>query len=431
MHTSSLFFKRMLPVGLALGTAWAARGQIGHEYGATWAAAIGILTVIALSGRKDWYDRLPVIVVLGAIAWGAGGMISYGQIVGYGHAADYLNVSYGLLMLVIIGALYGFLGGGITALALSTSPEHKVDWATLFTQMFAGGYLFWGIFIFQLEWFMTPPRSELWAGCMGAALALGWYMYRNGYTYALRTAFFSALGAGFGFGFGNFLQRMGHTSGIRFNWWNVMEYSIGFFGGLGMAYGIFSVNRWPKTIAPVKTSNIIAWVFLIILLPVINLIEGVNTKTMMSTGESIHTADPAAFAFNWQVIMWVMSALFMLVLTFYYKPSLQEASKQKKAMWLTLFYMIWYIIISNVISAIWLTPKFSSQHLYWVNLVVLWLLLRNNNPGSLTGAGSSISTRWTYAVAKWWAAVLLSILLLSYIAISIGHVHPNAQIRFE
>ena len=431
MYTSSLFFKRMLPVGLALGTAWAARGQIGHEYGATWAAAIGILTVIALSGRKDWYDRLPVIVVLGAIAWGAGGMISYGKIVGYGHAADYLNVSYGLLMLVIIGALYGFLGGGITALALSTTPEHKVDWAAVFTQMFAGGYLFWGVFIFQLEWFMTPPRSELWAACMGAALALGWYMYRNGYGYALRIAFFSALGAGFGFGFGNFLQRMGHTSGIKFNWWNVMEYSIGFFGGLGMAYGIFSVNKWPKTVAPGKTSNTIAWIFLIILLPVINLMEGVNTKTMMSTGEGIHTADPAAFAFNWQVIMWVMSALFMLALTYYYKPALQEASTQKKVVWLTLFYMIWYIIISNVISAIWLTPKFSSQHLYWVNLVVLWLLLRKNTPDALTGEESSIPAHWPYVVLKWWAAVLLCILLLSYIAISIGHVHPNAQIRFE
>ena len=431
MHTSSLFFKRMLPVGLALGTAWAARGQIGHEYGATWAAAIGILTVIALSGRKDWYDRLPVIVVLGAIAWGAGGMISYGKIVGYGHAADYLNVSYGLLMLVIIGALYGFLGGGITALALSASPEHKVDWATVFTQMFAGGYLFWGVFIFQLEWLMTPPRSELWAACMGAALALGWYMYRNGYSYALRTAFFSALGAGFGFGFGNFLQRMGHTSGIKFNWWNVMEYSIGFFGGLGMAYGIFSVNKWPKTVAPGKASNTIAWVFLIILLPVINLMEGVNTKTMMSTGEGIHTADPAAFAFNWQVIMWVMSALFMLALTYYYKPALQEASTQKKVVRLTLFYMIWYIIISNVISAIWLTPKFSSQHLYWVNLVVLWLLLRKSAADPVIETGNSISIRWPYTVLKWWAAVLLCILLLSYIAISIGHVHPHAQIRFE
>lgn len=421
----------MLPVGLALGTAWAARGQIGHEYGATWAAAIGILTVIALSGRKDWLERLPVIVVLGAVAWGAGGMISYGKIVGYGHAADYLNVSYGLLMLVIIGALYGFMGGGITALALSTTPEHKVDWAAVFTQMFAGGYLFWGIFIFQLEWFMTPPRSELWAACMGAALALGWYMYRNGYTYALRTAFFSALGAGFGFGFGNFLQRMGHTSGIRFNWWNVMEYSIGFFGGLGMAYGIFSVNRWPKTIAPVRTSNLVAWIFLIALLPVINLIEGVNTKSMMSTGESIHSADPAAFAFNWQVVLWVMSALLMLLLTYYYKPASQHASTQKKAIWLTLCYAMWYIIISNVISAIWLTPEFSSQHLYWMNLIALWLLLRKSAPGSETGPESPLPARWPYTVLKWWIAALLCILLLSFIAVSIGYVHPNAQIRFE
>jgi hypothetical protein len=93
--------------------------------------------------------------------------------------------------------------------------------------------------------------------------------------------------------------------------------------------------------------------------------------------------------------------------------------------------MIWYIIISNVISAIWLTPKFSSQHLYWVNLVVLWLLLRKNTPDALTGEESSIPAHWPYVVLKWWAAVLLCILLLSYIAISIGHVHPNAQIRFE
>lgn len=431
MHTTSLFFKRMLPVALALGTAWAARGQIGHEYGATWAAAIGILTVIALSGRKDWYDRLPVIVVLGAIAWGAGGMISYGKIVGYGHAADYLNVSYGLLMLVIIGALYGFLGGGITALALSTTPEHKVDWAAVFTQMFAGGYLFWGFFIFQLEWFMTPPRSELWAACMGAALALGWYMYRNGYTYALRTAFFSALGAGFGFGFGNFLQRMGHTSGIKFNWWNVMEYSIGFFGGLGMAYGIFSNSKWPKTIASHKVSNTLAWLFLIILLPVINLIEGVTTKRMTTTGEGIQAADPAAFAFNWQVIMWVMSAIFMLVLTYYYKPALQGASSQKKATTLTLVYLAWYIIISNVVSAIWLTPAFSSQHLYWINLVIVGLFLRKSATAIMPEAGGAVSASWPVSVLKWWVAVLLCILLLSYIAVSTGYIHPNAQVRFE
>jgi hypothetical protein len=431
MKASTLFLTRMLSVALALGTAWAVRGQIGHEYGATWAAAIGILTVVAISGRQDWYDRLPVIVALGAIAWGAGGMISYGKIVGYGHAADYLNVSYGLLMLVIVGGLYGFLGGGITALALSSTPDRKVDWAAVFTQMFVGGFLFWGFFIFQLEWFMTPPRSELWAACMGAALALGWYIYRNGYTDALRTAFFSALGAGFGFGFGNFLQRMGHTSGISFNWWNVMEYSIGFFGGLGMAYGIFSSSRWPKTVGPHKVSNMLAWTFLIVLLPAINLIESAGSERMIGAGKGIQAPDPVAFAFNWQVFLWVLSVLFMLGLTYYYKPALQGASSQKKAAGLTLFYLTWYIMISNVVSAIWLTPKFSSQHLYWVNLAVIWLFLRKKPADTSMPAEHSIPASWPLTVLKWWIAAVLCILLLSYIATLPGYVHPHAQIRFE
>ncbi|MEJ0101476.1 MAG: hypothetical protein WDO19_02475 [Bacteroidota bacterium] len=70
-------------------------------------------------------------------------MISYGQVVGYGHTPDFLNTGYGLLMLMVIGALYGFIGGGITGLALESTPAKKVDWAALFTQLFAGGFLFW------------------------------------------------------------------------------------------------------------------------------------------------------------------------------------------------------------------------------------------------------------------------------------------------
>ncbi|MEJ0101475.1 MAG: hypothetical protein WDO19_02470 [Bacteroidota bacterium] len=211
---------------------------------------------------------------------------------------------------------------------------------------------------------MTPPRSELWAGCMGAALSLGWYLYRNGYTHALLTAFFSALGAGFGFAFGNFLQRMGQATGIQFNWWNVMEYSIGFFGGLGMAYGIFSDNKWPDTIKANKVSNITGWIFLIAILPVINLIEGADTKTMIRTGENVHAGDPAAFAFTWQLVIWAMSFLFIALFSLFYKKHLTAGSK-KTAVNITLIYLAWYIVFSNLISAIWLTPKFVSQHLYW------------------------------------------------------------------
>ncbi|MBS1611152.1 MAG: hypothetical protein JSS70_20850 [Bacteroidetes bacterium] len=429
MKRSTLFLQYMLPTAIALGTAWAARGQIGHEYGATWAAAIGIFTIIALSGREDWMARFPVVVALGAIAWGAGGMISYGKVVGYGHTPDFLNTSYGLVMLMVIGSLYGFIGGGITGLTLESTTEKKIDWAGLFTQMVAGGFLFWGFFIYQLEWLMTPPRSELWAGCMGAALALGWYMYRNGNRHALRTAFFSALGAGFGFAFGNFLQRMGQASGIQFNWWNVMEYSIGFFGGLGMAYGIFSDGKWPATIKPNKVSNTISWIFLIVLLPAINLIEGANTETMKGTGKGLQVADPASFAFTWQMAIWLLSLLFIVVLAFVYSRRL-EVNDQKRTMAITLIYLAWYILFSNLISAIWLTPKFVSQHLYWVNWILLWLFLNRSRPVFPNVDNEASSRLYTPLLLKCYCIALLLILVVAYIAVTTTQGRPTVQLRF-
>lgn len=420
----------MLPVALAFGTAWAVRGQFGHEYGATWAAAVGILVLLAVCNREDWFERLPVIVVLGALAWGSGGMISYGKVVGYGFAPDFLNTGYGLLMLAIIGGLYGFIGGGITGLALSASPDKKVDWAGLFTQMVAGGCLFYGFFINQLEWLMTPPRSELWAACMGAALALGWYLYRNGFSAALRVAFFSALGAGFGFGFGNFLQRMGYSSGIKFNWWNVMEYSIGFFGGLGIAYGVFSNSKWPVSVKADKMSNNVAWVFLVMVLPVINLLNVVTQEKLLATGKGINVGDPAVFAVNWQTAIWVMSLLFILFSIYFFRPSVQIGFTRKRAIVFGLFFLTWYIIISNALYAIWLVPEFSSQHLYWMNLIVIGALLLRKNFEPI-GYGE-VFTRWSKF--KWWywpVVVIVTMLILSYIAVSVDYTHPNAQLRFE
>lgn len=417
----------MLPVAIAFGTAWAARGQIGHEYGATWAAAIGIAAVIVLAGRQDWYERLSVIVALGAIAWGSGGMISYGKVVGYGHSADYLNTSYGYLCLMLIGSLYGFLGGGVMGLALEATPQKKPNWATVFTEMFVGGFLVWGFLIFQLEWFMTPPRSELWAASLGAAFALGWYLYRNGYAHALRTAFFSALGAGFGFGFGNFLQRMGHASGIAFNWWNVMEYSIGFFSGLGLAYGIFSNNRWPKTIAPEKASRLAGWIFLIVILPVFNLIEAINVKELIKTGTDLQVANPENFALTWRIITWGVSIAFMFILWFI--KSRNQSNAAVATMWFTLFYLMWYILFSNLVSSMWLIPKFNSQHLYWINLLAFWLLLQANIKAPSFYNGNQTSS-YIKPFLIWWSMAIALLLLAAFIAVSAGYVNPNAQTRF-
>ncbi|MBN1559890.1 hypothetical protein JW998_06540, partial [candidate division KSB1 bacterium] len=72
----------ILFVALALGLAWAIRGHFGHEYGAAWAGAIAGMAVIVAARRDDWASRLPVLSSLAAIGWGAGGMMSYGIIVG-------------------------------------------------------------------------------------------------------------------------------------------------------------------------------------------------------------------------------------------------------------------------------------------------------------------------------------------------------------
>jgi len=36
----------ILIVGMAFGTAWAIRGQFGHEQGAAWAAGVGALALV-------------------------------------------------------------------------------------------------------------------------------------------------------------------------------------------------------------------------------------------------------------------------------------------------------------------------------------------------------------------------------------------------
>lgn len=95
---------------MTLGTAWAIRGHFGHELGAAWAGGIGALALVLVSQRKNWHAKMLMIAFSSAIGWGSGGMISYGKVVAYGRSDDFLNAAYGLLMLFVIGSLFGLMG---------------------------------------------------------------------------------------------------------------------------------------------------------------------------------------------------------------------------------------------------------------------------------------------------------------------------------
>ncbi len=282
-------------VAVVLGLGWAMRGHFGHEWGASWAGAMGALAVLLVSNRKDWARRAPSLAALGAIGWGVGGMMSYGIVIGYCRSVSFPNALYGYAMLAVIGGLYGFIGGGLFGAGLESSEENKPKWPNLIVQMFAGGFLVWGFLIYQMECLMTPPRSELWAGCLGAAIALGWFLYRNNFKRALRVAAYSALGAGFGFAFGNFIQTAGSSAEIQYNWWNVMEFTLGFFGGLGMVYAVLS-REWPESVKPSRTGNWIAIVFVFLFIPATNYFNGFTTEHFIKLAGNLNIFEAEHYA---------------------------------------------------------------------------------------------------------------------------------------
>ena len=141
----------MWVTALVLGLGWAIRGHFGHEWGAAWAGAMAASALLFASKRKDWAQRAPVLIFLGAIGWAVGGMSSYGIVVGYCRGVEFFNVYYGYAMLAVIGGLYGFIGGGFFGLGLETTEKNKPNWATLLTEMVAGAWISWGFIIYQLN----------------------------------------------------------------------------------------------------------------------------------------------------------------------------------------------------------------------------------------------------------------------------------------
>ena len=412
-------------VAVVLALGWAMRGHFGHEWGASWAGAMGALAVLLVSKRKDWARRAPALAALGAIGWGVGGMMSYGIVIGYCRSVSFGNSLYGYAMLAVIGGLYGFIGGGLFGLGLESSEKNKPKWPNLIVEMLVGGFLVWGLLIFQMEWFMTPPRSELWAGCLGAAIALSWFLYRNNFKRALRVASYSALGAGFGFAFGNFIQVLGNTADIQYNWWNVMEFTLGFFGGLGMVYAVLT-REWPESVKPSKTGNWIAIVFVFLFIPVTNYFNGFSLDHFINLAGNLHITDPEHYA-NRQFLYGGVSVLiFALLAIMTWKHYSASDDKLVKYCLPALLFItaIHYNFFSYIKLGTFFRPfTFGHSESLYIYIIVMifsaWYFgLRKtiDFPGKDTG-----DETW-----KRWGIILISLLIILMIITSISvNIHPE------
>ncbi|CAG4989717.1 hypothetical protein DYBT9275_00355 [Dyadobacter sp. CECT 9275] len=418
----------LLIAGMSLATAWAIRGQFGHEQGAAWAGGVGGLAIVLLAKRADWYAKVFQLTLASAAGWGIGGIISYGIVVGYGRGSDFGNVYYGLSMLFVIGGLFGLIGGGLFGLTLSDTKENPVKWPSLIVEMAIGAFIFYYLLIEELHWLMTPPRSEAWAGCLGMTVAMFWYMIRNRHYSAIRLAVFAGFGGGFGFAFGNFLQVMGGVSGIKFNFWNVMEYSIGFFGGIGMAYGTFT-SEWPRTDETINRNKFLAPLIIIILIiPFIVWEQSLGTERLMDVVKGIDPiTDGTGITRN---IQWI-ALISILLLTGYWIYYFYFRSKEniitigyQDIYKLFLLHLGQYAFFSLLITCAFMSTYRPEQYLYLVNLALIAWLIGKPQP-AFTSRGLNVS-RWAIN----FIFILAVIALLTAVAVSSHGELKGAQIRF-
>jgi hypothetical protein len=294
-----------LPVmsGLAMSLGWGIRGDYGHEAGAMLPGALLALAIVLMAGRADWLARASTLAMLGALGWAFGGQMSYGIVIGYTAAGTLPDVAYGFASLFLIGALWGGIGAAILGLGLTwergrlenfvvplvtlylvwklldwtTVTErlearqafHDTDWvaalaallvglafyiagtrwrepARLIMLLAGGWWAGYGLLTLLLGLRMTPPRSDNWAGCLGLAVALFLYLWREGNRAAWLLAGYGLLAGGLGFAIGDFVQMLGRAGWgpigslaalQQLDYWKWMERLFGLIMGIGGGLG--------------------------------------------------------------------------------------------------------------------------------------------------------------------------------------------------
>ncbi|HOV33366.1 MAG TPA: hypothetical protein PLX23_08395 [Candidatus Hydrogenedens sp.] len=281
----------LLFVGLAVALGWGLRGEIGGEQGALIPGALLGLALVIASGKKHWRNAAPVIAAAGALGMSLGGIQSYGILIGYTRGIDILNVSYGYLMLAVVGGLWGAFCAGIIGMTLSDKRKGIPFWIFFLIALYISSIISYFLLIKVFKLLMTPPRVENWAYVLGAVVALFVINFVQKEHKTCRLVLRGFLVGAIGFMLGESLQIYGSFLGPHFDWWKVMEVSFGFVLGIGIAYAVFREYPEDKPIMNVSPFFYVLTIFIILaFIPMIimnNLLEQFEKQGILIRGETI------------------------------------------------------------------------------------------------------------------------------------------------
>lgn len=229
----------ILLVANATSLGWALRGEWGHWWGATVPGLLcGMSLWLAFGEMADAWQMLAYGSAL-AVSLSLGGVLSYGLLLGYATAEPGRNTRsplYGLLGVFLVGGLWGFFGGASLGVLLTEVGYTLADLALWAVLASLGAFLSYKLLVVGLDLHLSPPRSDVWAALLGAALFSTAYFGIGAKDYTvLLNAYAGWAGFGGGFALGALIHHRGEKAGLRFSSWKFMEHSPGFFGGLSLA----------------------------------------------------------------------------------------------------------------------------------------------------------------------------------------------------
>lgn len=233
-------------VAMALG--WGLRGFTGG--GPLGAMIPGAMTGLLAAHLLRQERQTAWLAACGAIGFGLGGQMTYGQTVGLSLQPG--TFWWAMLGFTVKGGAWGLAGGAALGAGLLRAFDgwrprrFLLGLGAMLAATWAGWRL---VNAPKLVYFSDPvnkPREEVWAGLLAGALAfLVFAAHGPLRRLAWRLALWTCAGGALGFPLGAALQAWGRGLGSLawLDWWKGMEFTLGALLGLGCGIAMWRSRR--------------------------------------------------------------------------------------------------------------------------------------------------------------------------------------------
>ncbi len=205
--------------------------------------------------------------------------------------------------------------------------------------------------------------------------------------------------------------------------WNVMEYNIGFWGGSGMAYGVFT-SQWPtENVAPRKYENSLSLMLILLIIPLLVWKDAFQVTDLLKSN-FLENQEPKALFIS----VLTLAILFVMNIIVRFRLTGKPKFDSKDVMTLFLSAFGTYIIWSYLITGLLMGNFRSEQPLYVLNLgLFVWLMNKSETPFYESQQKDFLpKDKWLLC----FSLIIAGIIILSLISSLIYGGIPGGNLRF-